>query len=137
MPPERFVGAFTFTGFEPAGRVQGNDGIKSATLILDYIFREPAVSDLGRHHLAHVPRAYDASDVSDLDELSFDAAVSQEPMILASPGPAEATDHPSIEMTFGAEKARRRKDARLQGYTGDTFGECGNFTLARNGTCLR
>ena len=52
--------AFTFTKFEPAGMVQGNDAIKNATSILDYVFRELAVSYLGRHDLAHV----DTSDFS-------------------------------------------------------------------------
>jgi ribonucleoside-diphosphate reductase alpha chain len=137
VPLERYVDAFTFTRFEPAGFVQGSDKIKNATSILDYIFRELAISYLGQDDLAHVPRAHDASDVSGLDELSTDAAVSQEPMILASPGPEEAKDHSSLDVTSAAEKARRREDAHLQGYTGDSCGECGNFTLARNGTCLK
>ena len=54
VPLEEFVDAFTFTRFEPAGMVQGNDSIKSATSILDYIFRELAVSYLDRTDLAHV-----------------------------------------------------------------------------------
>ena len=54
MPLEEFVEAFTFTRFEPAGMVQGNDSIKNATSILDYIFRELAVSYLDRTDLAHV-----------------------------------------------------------------------------------
>src|SRR6185369_9159742 len=54
VPLEEYVDAFTFTRFEPAGIVQGNDTIKNATSILDYIFRELAVSYLGRHDLAHV-----------------------------------------------------------------------------------
>ncbi|WP_366656708.1 vitamin B12-dependent ribonucleotide reductase [Fodinicurvata sp. EGI_FJ10296] len=54
VPLEEFVEAFTFTRFEPAGPVQGNDAIKMATSILDYMFRELAVSYLGRHDLAHV-----------------------------------------------------------------------------------
>src|SRR5208282_5013089 len=106
VPLEEYVDAFTFTRFEPAGLVRGNDRIKSATSILDYILRELAVSYLGRDDLAHVPRAPDAADVSGLQDLS-------------------------------AEKARRREDARLQGYTGDSCGDCGNFTLARNGTRLK
>jgi ribonucleoside-diphosphate reductase alpha chain len=58
VPLEEFVDAFTFTRFEPAGMVQGNDSIKNATSILDYIFRELAVSYLDRTDLAHVkPRA--------------------------------------------------------------------------------
>ena len=54
VPLEEYVDAFTFTRFEPAGIVQGNETIKNATSILDYIFRELAVSYLGRHDLAHV-----------------------------------------------------------------------------------
>ncbi len=54
VPLEEYVEAFTFTKFEPAGMVQGNDAIKNATSILDYIFRELAVSYLGRNDLAHV-----------------------------------------------------------------------------------
>jgi ribonucleoside-diphosphate reductase alpha chain len=60
VPLEEFVDAFTFTKFEPAGMVQGNDAIKNATSILDYVFRELAVSYAGRHDLAHV----DQSDFS-------------------------------------------------------------------------
>ncbi|MEO3384972.1 vitamin B12-dependent ribonucleotide reductase [Mesorhizobium sp. CAU 1741] len=60
VPLEEFVEAFTFTKFEPAGMVQGNDAIKNATSILDYVFRELAVSYLARGDLAHV----DTSDFS-------------------------------------------------------------------------
>ena len=155
VPLEEYVDAFTFTRFEPAGLVRGNDRIKNATSILDYIFRELAVSYLGRDDLAHVPRAPDTADLTGLQDLSADAAVSANPMTLASPGSAEAKDHDSHEaaasssvtpdvaakasvaVTSAGEKARRREDARLQGYTGDSCPECGNFTLARNGTCLK
>jgi ribonucleoside-diphosphate reductase alpha chain len=54
VPLEEFVDAFTFTRFEPNGPVVGHDHIKMATSILDYIFRELAVSYLGRYELAHV-----------------------------------------------------------------------------------
>jgi ribonucleoside-diphosphate reductase alpha chain len=54
VPLEEYVDAFTFTRFEPAGAVEGNASIKMATSILDYLFRELAVSYLGRHDLAHV-----------------------------------------------------------------------------------
>lgn len=60
VPLEEYVHAFTYTKFEPAGMVVGNDAIKNATSILDYIFRELAISYLGRHDLAHV----DQSDFS-------------------------------------------------------------------------
>ena len=54
VPLEEYVDAFTFTRFEPSGPVQGNDSIKYATSMLDYIFRELAVSYLERFDLAHV-----------------------------------------------------------------------------------
>jgi len=53
VPLDEFVDAFVFTRFEPAGRVTGNDSIKSATSILDYIFRELGVSYLDRAELAN------------------------------------------------------------------------------------
>jgi ribonucleoside-diphosphate reductase alpha chain len=55
VPLEEFVDAFTRTRFEPAGPVEGNEKIKRATSILDYIFRELAVSYLGRDDLATDP----------------------------------------------------------------------------------
>ena len=54
VPLEEFVEAFTFTRFEPSGIVEGNDAIKMATSILDYLFRELAISYLDRGDLAHV-----------------------------------------------------------------------------------
>ena len=60
VPLEEYVDAFTFTRFEPSGNVQGNDTIKMATSILDYVFRELAISYLGRYDLGHVdPRETD------------------------------------------------------------------------------
>ena len=59
VPLEEFVEAFTFTRFEPAGLVIGNDSIKNATSVLDYIFRELGVSYLGRTDLAHVTPSAD------------------------------------------------------------------------------
>ncbi|MGH9619576.1 MAG: hypothetical protein ACRD45_07690 [Bryobacteraceae bacterium] len=63
VPLDEYVDAFTFTRFEPAGPVQGNDSIKYATSILDYVFRELAVSYMSRFDLAHV----------DPNESGFDA----------------------------------------------------------------
>ena len=59
VPLEEYVEAFTFTRFDPSGVVQGNSRIKNSTSILDYVFRELAVSYLGRNDLAHT----DNSDV--------------------------------------------------------------------------
>ena len=57
VPLEEFVEAYTFTRFEPSGLVEGNDAIKMSTSVLDYIFRELAISYLGRSDLAHVEQA--------------------------------------------------------------------------------
>ena len=65
VPLEEYVDAFTFTRFEPHGPVQGNDSIKYATSILDYVFRELAVSYLERFDLAHV----DPSEAGGFDAL--------------------------------------------------------------------
>ncbi|MFT4075573.1 MAG: ribonucleoside-diphosphate reductase [Asticcacaulis sp.] len=62
VPLEEFVDAFVFTRFEPAGPVTGNDRVKSATSILDYIFRELAISYLDRNDLSN----------ADPDELNAD-----------------------------------------------------------------
>ncbi len=61
VPLDEYVDAFTFTRFEPAGMVAGNDAIKTATSILDYVFRELGISYLDRHDLAHVDQSDFAS----------------------------------------------------------------------------
>ena len=61
VPLEEFVDAFLDTKFEPSGKVHGNDRILSATSILDYIFRQLAISYLGKEELAHTPRISSAS----------------------------------------------------------------------------
>jgi ribonucleoside-diphosphate reductase alpha chain len=60
VPLDEFVDAFVYTRFEPAGPVTGNDSVRSATSILDYIFRELGVSYLGRHELANGEGELDA-----------------------------------------------------------------------------
>ena len=178
VPLEEFVDAFTFTRFEPAGMVQGNDSIKNATSILDYIFRELAVSYLDRTDLAHVAPAGAAFDdvgrgedegrrnVSEPGEaaasksLMMLRAVSStgylrkrlpQELVVLEGGSAEAyggsvavapgTD-PAVVIQAVAEALPEtgggaRAKARMQGYEGDPCGECGNYTLVRNGTCLK
>ncbi|MBA3323781.1 MAG: vitamin B12-dependent ribonucleotide reductase [Rhodobacteraceae bacterium] len=175
VPLEEFVDAFTFTRFEPAGLVQGNDSIKNATSILDYIFRELAVSYLDRTDLAHVQptgESFDdlgrgeAESASNLRELRPEVAQSSIAMIkqVSSTGylrkrlPQElvvlqggasvagalgladglsglAVRAESLSATVAVVDRRTR--AKMQGYEGDPCGECGNFTLVRNGTCLK
>ncbi|MDX3924758.1 MAG: vitamin B12-dependent ribonucleotide reductase [Shinella sp.] len=79
VPLEEYVEAFTFTKFEPAGMVQGNDAIKNATSILDYVFRELAVSYLSRNDLAHV-------DTSDFGNTALGKGIQEGKTNLVSTG---------------------------------------------------
>jgi ribonucleoside-diphosphate reductase alpha chain len=163
VPLEEFVEAFTFTRFEPSGMVEGNDTIKMATSILDYTFRELAISYLGRTDLAHAEpedlrpdslgggdrqgdfaggtaaaqryasTGYIRSNLYVLNTPSHGAtalAAALEPMQVAELGYADAV--PMVDMRLD-----RIRQAKLRGYEGDACGECGNFTLVRNGTCLK
>ncbi len=174
VPLEEFVDAFTFTRFEPAGMVQGNDSIKNATSILDYIFRELAVSYLDRSDLAHVkPEGESFDDLGEgVDEgqsnirAASDSSIAmirqvsstgylrkrlpQELMVLQG-GNAQLFDTGAQAMTGtdGAIAAAvstttavnvqldARAKAKMQGYEGDACGDCGNYTLVRNGTCMK
>ena len=192
VPLEEFVEAFTFTRFEPSGIVEGNDAIKMATSILDYIFRELAISYLDRSDLAHVEPADLMPDTigkgaaeSNLRgvEGDEDAAVGAEVAAMmervasvasngyvrnrltvlhggkrtagaTASGDAPAAEVPLfadgalavatevLELTVTAEhrhdpRLEAIREARMKGYEGDSCGECGNFTLLRNGTCLK
>ncbi|HMO73308.1 MAG TPA: vitamin B12-dependent ribonucleotide reductase [Paracoccaceae bacterium] len=178
VPLEEFVEAFTFTRFEPAGMVQGNDSIKNATSILDYIFRELAVSYLDRTDLAHVPPQGAAFDdlgrgdeegkrnITEVSEAQATKSVEllksisstgylrkrlpQELVVFQGGGAtvmglredgaafAGATVMGATALATGTvTTADARTKAKLQGYTGDPCGECGNYTLVRNGTCLK
>jgi ribonucleoside-diphosphate reductase alpha chain len=212
VPLDEYVDAFTFTRFEPAGIVQGNDTIKNATSILDYIFRELAVSYLGRNDLAHVdPREIiGETGLGSSDQDLEDAAERASPQVAkfvskgltrgfspvtsfaARGNTALAADldadesvtalggalntmyaktepvrtethrvevHETYETTMLAtgtdsaplgrptaqavgtkpanRTADRRAEAKLRGYEGSNCPECQNFTLVRNGTCLK
>ena len=67
VPLDEYVDAFIDTKFEPSGNVDGNDRILSATSILDYVFRELAISYLGREELAHTPSIASTTDISEND----------------------------------------------------------------------
>jgi ribonucleoside-diphosphate reductase alpha chain len=202
VPLEEYVDAFTFTRFEPAGPVQGNDSIKFATSILDYVFRELAVSYLSRFDLGHV----DPSDMG-FDALGKGVEEGKAPepqgatkylskgltrsrtdnlVVMrggatiaphddgASAGGAKVTALSSAQVGDSLEgaaalkvaepardlspterleaqqwskagsaaqaapsKAERRAEAKARGYEGDMCTECSNFTLVRNGTCMK
>ena len=163
VPLEEFVEAFTFTRFEPAGMVQGNDSIKNATSILDYIFRELAVSYLDRTDLAHVaPEGTGFDELgrgeeegrSNVSPVETEMAQASIEMIRQVSSTGYLRKRLPVELTVfqgGAAGGRTvagveamtapvidaRAKARMQGYEGDPCGECGNFTLVRNGTCLK
>ncbi len=207
VPLEEYVDAFTFTRFEPSGPVQGNDSIKYATSILDYLFRELAVSYLSRFDLAHVEPSETSFDAlgkgveegkappqgnarfvsrgltrSRTDKLvvmpgggrsrpgeargggtggatrsnvtsiagagarahsgAVEGATALKPE--RAPSPTEALENlpwspakTEARADAKAYAAEKRAEAKAQGYEGEACGECGNFTLVRNGTCLK
>ncbi|OEI82764.1 vitamin B12-dependent ribonucleotide reductase [Brucella sp. BO3] len=217
VPLEEYVEAFTFTKFEPAGMVIGNDAIKTATSIIDYVFRELAVSYLGRNDLAHVDtsdfgntalgkgikegktnlvstgwtRGYkptlvtntlpgneakgsvnSAPQASNVTTLKSSGPAANRPATIGlvtdgatafkrdfeeqQPAPAPLQDSSAATELFSdkaaadaasarAESANaakkleadRRIKSMMQGYTGDSCSECQNFTMVRNGTCLK
>jgi ribonucleoside-diphosphate reductase alpha chain len=198
VPLEEFVEAFTFTRFEPNGMVEGNDAIKMATSILDYVFRELAISYLGRSDLAHVQNtdvlpdsmgrgeqeaSLDPGETPALTAVkryastgyvrnlvvfhgglrngsagadSEEVASTRETVALATGtegayGGNGAMATATVEVgRFGAavsveaavadavdSRLERIREAKLKGYEGDACGECGNFTLVRNGTCMK
>lgn len=103
VPLDEYVDAFTFTRFEPAGPVQGNDSIKYATSILDYVFRELAVSYLSRFDLAHV----DPTE-SNFDALGKGVEEGKEPA-------AEAGHNTTKYLSRGLTRSRTDKFVVMQG----------------------
>jgi ribonucleoside-diphosphate reductase alpha chain len=99
VPLDEYVEAFTFTRFEPAGMVMGNDRIKNATSILDYVFRELAVSYLDRDDLAHVP-----ADAATNTGLGKGEAESSARSASHAPAPVPAQSLVSRGMTRGRVK---------------------------------
>ena len=72
VPLDEFVNAYVDTKFEPSGKVYGNDRIISASSILDYIFRELAISYLNREDLAHTPSIDKSDGVNENEGNSFE-----------------------------------------------------------------
>jgi ribonucleoside-diphosphate reductase alpha chain len=170
VPLEEFVEAFTFTRFEPSGMVEGNNAIKMSTSILDYLFRELAISYLGRNDLAHATpsdltpdsigrgntegqlstqetptnaerftsRGYVRSNLLVLKggQATAAAATAQAIGEAVESSVAIAGDADDLIRAFDT-RSEQIREARLKGYEGDACGECGNFTLVRNGTCMK
>ena len=116
VPLEEFVDAFTFTRFEPNGIVSAHDHIKMTTSVLDFIFRDLALSYLGRTDLVQVKP----------DDLT--------PTAMNKNG---SSKH---EMNGNGELVALDNEvhvAKMKGYEGDGCPVCGHFTLIRSGTCMR
>jgi ribonucleoside-diphosphate reductase alpha chain len=189
VPLEEYVEAFTFTRFEPSGMVEGNEAIKMATSVLDYIFRELAISYLGRNDLAHaepsdmlpdslgkgavegdlpvVERATVAENLRRVASTGYlrnrflvleggagkaptpaateSAATTATGTVMSGASQGVAVQAVAVQAVAVQENATERvglrlervHEARLKGYVGDSCGDCGNFTMVRNGTCLK
>ena len=169
VPLEEFVDAFTFVRFEPSGMVQGNDTIKMATSVIDYIFRELAISYLGRNDLAHAEASdllpdsvgrgshegtsHHMTETATMEAVHLAASkgfVRNRLSVLSGGAQAFMVEPEHVESkvyTVGVSQETHHvvqndayeqgRQARLKGYAGDACGDCGNFTLVRNGTCLK
>ena len=142
VPLEEFVDAFVFTKFEPSGMVNGNPHVKMSTSVIDYIFRELAVTYLGREDLAHVPS--DQITTRDLRPIGEEAepAKPAAPVAAVAPAPtpvaapvAPAAPAPVAKASSSYESEYDK--AKQLGYTGDACPECGSMTMVRNGTCMK
>ena len=162
VPLEEFVEAFTFTRFEPQGMVTGNDTIKMSTSILDYIFRELAISYLDRNDLGHVgPEDLDSSTTGSGENKSLTTekvasrGFVRRELKVVSGGGSNVTMMPQTTLlkqeknemlnentTIAVNETQKQNlaqeiEAKIKGYEGEACGECGNFTLVRNGTCMK
>ncbi|MBS0384694.1 MAG: hypothetical protein JSS00_05020, partial [Proteobacteria bacterium] len=141
VPLEEYVDAFLFTRFEPAGEEKGNETIRHATSILDYIFRELAVSYLGRSDLAQVDpfdargdglskKANDAESAARLISRGFSRGASPDNLVMLRPRPV-------------VESLRDRREGKQQptpraaatAYRAESCPACGHFTVEQSGAC--
>ena len=157
VPLEEFVEAFVFTRFEPNGPVKLNDRIKMSTSIIDYIFRELAITYLGRYDLGQVVEDDLRGDSVKKDEQDPEC-MDSEPVDAQALAPGISPEHFPARHGIGdgvkgnghdtrgvAHKVELKREitytavqvARQKGYEGDPCMECNQFTLVRNGTCLK
>jgi ribonucleoside-diphosphate reductase alpha chain len=163
VPLEEYVDAFQFTRFEPNGAVVGNPHIKMTTSIIDYIFRELAITYLGRYDLAQVQPEDLRGDALHRDhaepefekeEVVEERIVVPEPVSKAFATPRSEHLNPLTESGHGTtngngaksgsatgvvaqSQEQKIRQARLKGYEGDPCSECGQLTLVRSGACCK
>ncbi len=128
VPLEEFVEAFTFTRFDPAGPVEGNETVKMATSVLDYLFRELAISYLGRDDLAHARPEdvrHDSLGTGDAQGDLPDAPLAADLLHrLTSRGYIRERLH---EGAIGKSDAQAK--AMSMGYLAEPCAHCGNLTV--------
>jgi ribonucleoside-diphosphate reductase alpha chain len=160
VPLEEFVEAFVFTRFEPNGPVKLNDRIKMSTSIIDYIFRELAVTYLDRYDLAQVQEEDLRMDSVKMDEqdpecveeeatpetlaatsISTELFPSRRGAIPRHKGNGHGNGNVNVAHTVELKRETLTltaiQMARLKGYEGDPCSQCKQFTMVRNGTCLK
>jgi ribonucleoside-diphosphate reductase alpha chain len=147
VPLEEYVNAFVFTRFEPNGPVTGHANIKMATSMIDYIFRELALSYLGRTDLVQVKPEDIRADAMHKpesqpysNESNDGAGFSRKKALSREEAQEEASLLKAATATIFHESdqyAAKAQAAKLQGYEGDPCPECGAFTMVRNGVCLK
>ena len=140
VPLEEFVDAFVFTRFEPSGVVSGHKRIKMSTSVIDYIFRELAVTYLGRNDLAHVDEDEKPGYLSVEPDYISEEIVSErksEPEDSFEPVEKIKLDVQLQSVNNVLSHHQKVLKAREAGYTGDICPECQSMTMVRNGTCLK
>ncbi len=158
VPLEEFVEAFVFTRFEPNGPVKLNDRIKMSTSIIDYIFRELAVTYLDRYDLAQVKEedlrmdSMKKDDLdpecveeeADMDALARSSVLTEHLPIRRNGGKGNGNGHGhghgvarQVEIMRETLTLTEVQTAKVKGYEGDPCPECKQFTMVRNGTCLK
>lgn len=174
VPLDEYVDTFIFTKFEPSGMIQGNDHIRMSSSIIDYVFRELAITYLGRTELAHEGRPHQMAEPEYFaeevvgEELTLPVAqlrlpsrefnehkasiITPQPTAIAGQNTnGHGNEYSNGNGSFAASRpisknasgvtelssADKRREAKLKGYEGDPCPDCGQFTLVRNGTCLK
>ncbi|MDO1558847.1 TSCPD domain-containing protein [Brevundimonas sp. 2R-24] len=130
VPLDEFVDAFVFTRFEPSGAVTGNDSIRSATSILDYIFRELAVSYLDRQDLANPEPGGDRDGFAQPAVEGEEAAVPAARFISKGFARGSAPDN-LVVLPFGKKEAAPAP--RPDRPTAEVCPACGDLTLQKKG----
>jgi ribonucleoside-diphosphate reductase alpha chain len=132
VPLEEFVDAFVFTRFEPAGKVDGNDQVRSATSILDYLFRELGISYLGRDDLAN--RDPDALNADGLGRGKADEAEGEdEPLPYAHLISKGFSRGATPDNLLFLPSARRPAEEPDEAAAPDLCPACGDFAITRLG----